>query len=334
VSEEGHTCDLCAAASWTAGRTSSTSSFTMSRIPAAPSPPKHNSLSEVLKPNPHPYAIKTTSTGLLSRSVIAANSTSTPYHYVPSSPSPSPTKLTHSNGKESKHRYSRSLTSDELPRPLPIPPPSPCEDDRSDVFRSSRYSHQGSTRGRPRRSETLPPGSTFPRISLSHTDETNPKQWDPAELAAYLMSALENAGFDLPVHEITAFIQDSEITGRSFLRFDAGVLNACVYIPFRVSLSNYHCSPFSGMVWTQNGALRSSRLPMRCSRASCGWGYLARFPAPHLHPRFPSTPTRSTLLPAVASPAQLTPLLLALLPTLRAPPLPPPMPKTMMMMVT
>ncbi|KAF8224717.1 hypothetical protein L208DRAFT_472350 [Tricholoma matsutake] len=71
-----------------------------------------------VKPNPHPYAIKTTSTGILSGSHSASASVSpspqSPHHYIPSSPSPSPTKPTHSH----RHRYSRSLTSDT---PLPIP---------------------------------------------------------------------------------------------------------------------------------------------------------------------------------------------------------------------
>jgi hypothetical protein len=154
-----------------------------------------------VKPNPHPYAIKTTSTGILSGSHSVTSTTQSPYHYVPSSPSPSPTKPTHAHGRGSKHRYSRSLTSDELPRPLPVPP-SPSDDD-CDVFQSSLT-----------RPETLP-------LSLT-SEPTNPKQWNPSELASYLASTLDSDSGQ----EIIAFIENSEITGMSFLRFDDGVLNA------------------------------------------------------------------------------------------------------------
>ena len=157
-----------------------------------------------VKPNPHPYAIKTTSTGVLSNSHAAttvSSSSQSPYHYVPASPSPSPTKPTPSHGRGSRHRYSRSLTSDELPRPLPVPP-SPDDDDH-DVFQSSRPSLTGSTRTRRRRSETLPPGLPFPRLSLAD-DSTNPKHWSPAELAAHLASTFD-VDSGLSINEITSF---------------------------------------------------------------------------------------------------------------------------------
>ncbi|KAF9457580.1 hypothetical protein BDZ94DRAFT_1301816 [Collybia nuda] len=102
--------------------------------------------SHIIKPNPHPYAIKTTSTALLSRSAsIPSSTTSTPYYYVPSSPSPSPTK-THAP-RPSRHRYSRSLTSND-PRPLPVPP-----------------------------GDALPPVFNSPQ---------GPKQWTPEQLAEFL----------------------------------------------------------------------------------------------------------------------------------------------------
>ncbi|KAF8343294.1 hypothetical protein F5887DRAFT_885996, partial [Amanita rubescens] len=71
---------------------------------------------DALKPNPHPYLIKTTSTGVLSRSNSTTKST-TPYqYYVPQSPG-SPSK--DSGGR---HRYSKSFNSDSVPSPLPVPP--------------------------------------------------------------------------------------------------------------------------------------------------------------------------------------------------------------------
>lgn len=102
--------------------------------------------SHPVKPNPHPYAIKTTSTGLLSRSATTPSSTaSAPYYYVPTSPSPSPTKA--NAPRPSRHRYSRSLTSTD-PRPLPAPP-----------------------------GESLP---------LAFNSPQGPKQWTPEQLADFL----------------------------------------------------------------------------------------------------------------------------------------------------
>ena len=78
------------------------------------------------------------------------------------------------------------MTDDGSPRPLPPPP--------DDVPYPSRRS-----RGR---AETLP---TF--------DSANPKQWSSAQLAAKFP-------------DIAQFIEENEITGRAFLRFDEGVLDA------------------------------------------------------------------------------------------------------------
>lgn len=82
-------------------------------------------------PNAHPYAIKTTSTGLLTRSNSSPNAKSTRHYYVPLSPSPSPSP----SGSESEgpggpaewkgrgHRYTASWearqalpSADEPPR--------------------------------------------------------------------------------------------------------------------------------------------------------------------------------------------------------------------------
>ncbi|KAF8071469.1 hypothetical protein FPV67DRAFT_1481335 [Lyophyllum atratum] len=170
------------------------SSVPSSSRPSSPTKPG-TSLHAALRPNPHPYAIKTTSTGILSRSGTTSTSVShSRNHYVPLSPSPSPTKATHPGYAErgSRHRYSRSLT-DEIPRSLPVPP--------EELY----YQHQqgdGHTRSR---AETLPAQISDP--------SANPKLWSSEQLA-------EN------VPEIADFVQEHEITGRAFLRFDEGVLNA------------------------------------------------------------------------------------------------------------
>ncbi|KAH9481982.1 hypothetical protein JR316_0006512 [Psilocybe cubensis] len=108
--------------------------------PSKPKPPPLH--------NAHPYAIKTTSTALLTRSTSSTTmSDAAVNHYIPpSSPSPSPSPNSpggsgfaygfgYGSGSEGDerdgsptakrrgHRYSRSLTSD-LPMPLPPPPGS------------------------------------------------------------------------------------------------------------------------------------------------------------------------------------------------------------------
>ncbi|KAF8173079.1 hypothetical protein BJ912DRAFT_1147973 [Pholiota molesta] len=105
------------------------------------SPSRHSSKPSPNTPNAHPYAIKTTSTTLLSRSSSnPAHAANAIHRYVPpASPSPiSPTsgvdgiedaersaESHRSNGsmgmgRKGKHRYSRSLT--DGPMPVPIPP--------------------------------------------------------------------------------------------------------------------------------------------------------------------------------------------------------------------
>ncbi|KAH7918197.1 hypothetical protein BV22DRAFT_1200067 [Leucogyrophana mollusca] len=110
-----------------------------------------------VQPNSHPYAIKTTSSALLSRSTSSPHSPHvTKHHYVP----PSPTRP--------RHRHSSSLSSVEgvhdptRPAPLPAPPSV-----------------------RPRRAETLPPDSPAP----------SPKYWSNDDLSQYLSTA--NAGEDV-----------------------------------------------------------------------------------------------------------------------------------------
>ena len=109
---------------------------TASAEPTSPNPtkPVFHHQNDELKPNPHPYPIKTTSTGVLTRSNSTTKST-TPYqYYVPQSPG-SPSKDSFQNVQNGstpgrgdkerrggKHRYSKSLNSNSAPRPLPVPP--------------------------------------------------------------------------------------------------------------------------------------------------------------------------------------------------------------------
>ncbi|EDR07290.1 uncharacterized protein LACBIDRAFT_388494 [Laccaria bicolor S238N-H82] len=207
-------------------RTSSTSTYS---FPRTSSPTKESTsikpTSNAVKPNAHPYAIKTTSTGVLSRSSSSphhqVHSTAlTQHHYVPATPSSSgqvsPTK--YKPHRESRHRYSRSLTSEE-PKSLPVPPsrspsPSPApggadeEDDNTPRMRP-----------RTKRADTLP-SSSIPTLELPE----DPKTWSPTHLAAYLSSPLR--GGEVPTREIVAFVKERQMTGKMFLRLNEGDLES------------------------------------------------------------------------------------------------------------
>lgn len=132
----------------TVSPSTSTSTFT---FPRPVSPSKDN-----LKPNAHPYPIKTTSTALLSRSNSSPHgnpdvSAAGRHNYVPSSPSPKNKggERTGMMARGGRHRYSRSLT-DEDPRPLPIPPSrspsrSPTRSPQDNIFPIGRQEVQQNT---------------------------------------------------------------------------------------------------------------------------------------------------------------------------------------------
>lgn len=202
-------------------------------VVVAPVPPSV-STSKII-PNSHPYAIKTTTTGLLTRS----NSTSqnihvSRHHYVP----PSPTAKKHEEAgvqlppvphpSRRTHRPSKSLSgvdSFQSPnnRPLPTPPPHPST---LSFYEPSAGLEQFTTPKRPKRADTL-------SLTLSDLDvtpvkledlPTNPKLWTPTQLSSYLTTALrvrsgEAMSLPLPVaRDIAAFIKESKINGRLFLR--------------------------------------------------------------------------------------------------------------------
>jgi hypothetical protein len=105
--------------------------------PTKPSPTFRHHQPDALKPNPHPYPIKTTSTGVLSRSNSTTKSTSPYQYYVPQSPrSPNTDGHNVPNGgmerRGGRHKYGKSLTSDLIPSPLPVPPAEDGHRARSD----------------------------------------------------------------------------------------------------------------------------------------------------------------------------------------------------------
>ncbi|EMD33374.1 hypothetical protein CERSUDRAFT_117987 [Gelatoporia subvermispora B] len=188
-----------------------------------------------LKPNPHPYAIKTTSTALLTRSNSSGHNTSAARHYyVPLSPNPN------RHGFSKGHKSSKSMTSAvqpaerSAPRPLPAPPsfPSPAP---SGGARGGYVSADEAPipPRRTRRADTLPvipTGDSVTHHAVTLDDlPSNPKMWTPTQLASYLVSALRvsphsGSDSDLPAlpapvaMDIATFMKQASISGRTFLR--------------------------------------------------------------------------------------------------------------------
>ncbi|KAG1735351.1 uncharacterized protein EDB91DRAFT_1145060 [Suillus paluster] len=190
-------------------------------ISASPSPstaPFPSKKHPTILPNAHPYAIKTTSSAVLSRSNSSPHSAhSVKHHYIP----PSPTRP--------RHRYTSSLSSVEdvnvneipspSPSPLPVPPSLPTRG--SSVF----LSDDATPPRRLKRAETLPPTATIPVIDDIAVAEDNnlprnPKHWSTDDLALHLATSLR-AGSELSAEDqgyLLRAIKEQTITGRDFLR--------------------------------------------------------------------------------------------------------------------
>ncbi|KAI0290259.1 hypothetical protein B0F90DRAFT_1672049 [Multifurca ochricompacta] len=178
-----------------------------------------NKYDPALKPNPHPYAIKTTHTALLSRSNSSGHNSPSKYFYTPLArpSSRSPTKSEHGYRG---HRYSTSLTG-ELSYPLPSPLPSPVHSQRSHSEDEDSIRRQ--------RADTLPTylanNSNSNAASMKPEDDLplNPKTWTPSQLSVYLTTALRvRSGECLPdrvARDITSWIRREGVSGRIFLRW-------------------------------------------------------------------------------------------------------------------
>lgn len=172
-----------------------------------------------LKPNPHPYAIKTTHTALLSRSNSSGHNTPSKYFYTPSTGTPpcSPTKHAH---EYRGHRYSTSLTG-ELPLSLPSPSPLPSP---THLHRSE--SEDDAFFRRPR-ADTLPTYLNDKDSTLSVEPEENlppnPKIWTPSQLSVYLTRALRVRSGERPpervANDIALWVRREGVSGRTFLRW-------------------------------------------------------------------------------------------------------------------
>jgi len=196
----------------------------MSASTAPPSSPLRWSIKHdpALKPNPHPYAIKTTHTGVLSRSNSSGHNTPSRYFYTPPTSASSRNTMT---PEHPGHTHTTSLTSSELPSPLPSPLASPAHSQRS------QSEDDGSLRRQ--RADTLP--TYLATINDVHTEPEedlplNPKAWTPSQLSVYLTTALRvRFGARLPerlANDITSWVRREAVSGRTFLRWTEEDLKA------------------------------------------------------------------------------------------------------------
>jgi hypothetical protein len=170
-----------------------------------------------LKPNPHPYAIKTTHTALLSRSNSSGHNTHSQYFYTPPTGTP-PRRPTDRRHEHRVPRYSSGLVG-ALPSPLPFPlsPPSHDQNNQSDYHPSHR---------RPR-ADTLPTYLAGSSGTLSTEPEKdlplNPKTWVPSQLSVYLTTALRvRSGDRIPervARDIALWVRREGVSGRTFMRW-------------------------------------------------------------------------------------------------------------------
>lgn len=189
----------------------------MSASAASPLPRgSSNKHDPALKPNPHPYAIKTTHTGILSRSNSSGHNTPSRYFYTPPAGTPSRTP-TKPKPEYRGHRHSASLTG-ELPTPLPSPLASPAH--------SQRGQSEDDVSLRRQRADTLPTYlATINSVSSEPEEDLprNPKTWTPSQLSVYLAAALRvRSGARLPdrvARDITLWVRREAVSGRTFLRW-------------------------------------------------------------------------------------------------------------------
>lgn len=183
-----------------------------------------------MKPNPHPYAIRTTSTGLLTRSNSSGHNTAASrHHYVPMPSHPNHRR----DARRRSHKHTKSLNEAsylDLGSPQPLPVPASFISNARSALRDS------STHGLPeprRRAETLPPnvtGSNIPVVAATAEKlPLNPKLWTPSQLSSYLVTTLRQQdpevveAVNLPptaVLGIVEFVQDTKLSGRIFLRLN------------------------------------------------------------------------------------------------------------------
>ncbi|KAG2147720.1 uncharacterized protein EDB93DRAFT_1328425 [Suillus bovinus] len=237
-------------------------------------------------PNAHPYAIKTTSSAVLSRSNSSPHSSpSVKHHYVP----PSPTRP--------RHGYAFSLSSvegvsvNEIPGPSPLPVPLSFHS--TPLTRASlSLSDDATPSRRLKRADTLPPSASVPVLNNNDVTEDNdklprnPKHWSTDDLALHLATSLQ-VGSQLSTEDqghLIRVIKEQNFTGRNFLRLTDADLASLSLTPSqrlylleasralradvlrgRIWMDSYHSKDISARskgVYTRS--VRSSNSPFNC----------------------------------------------------------------------
>ncbi|KAK7039189.1 hypothetical protein VNI00_010094 [Paramarasmius palmivorus] len=258
-------------------KSSSPDKYTHSPSPARP---------EVVKPNAHPYQIKTTSTALLTRSNSATSNTSYSgqHRYIP------------------RHRHNSSVgpvagSDSEEPRPLPAPPspekglagdpgnenphmgPPPAHQPRRLKLKKSE-THSSSPSPAP---VSALDGKQMSTPPLSSEDlPPNPKQWTPAQLSVYLTTALKVQN-ERVASDIAAFVREKKINGRVFLRMnDDEIQSYDLSPPWRNALlsasRNLRQNVLKGRIWGVDSD--SSSDPDNPSTSRFGTASPSRFMSP------------------------------------------------------
>lgn len=261
-----------------------------------PTTPKDSTI----KPNPHPYAIRTTSTGILTRSNSSGHNTAVSrHHYIPLSSS--------SKEVRKRHRYTKSLTQEltfEIETPSPLPVPSTFT---GNARGQSRPGWNGSIR-----SSRLVQDSVFLSAATLEELPSNPKLWTTSQLSVYLGTALRVPTDDATsdslavsdVAEIIAFVKESNINGRIFLRLigedlDKYVHNNSLRIGYSY-LSRRGITP----AWRDALLAASRNLRQNVIKGRI-WGGDADFPETP-SPTLPSHPFSSALYNSSSSSIDLT----------------------------
>ncbi|KAF8506145.1 hypothetical protein BU17DRAFT_101004 [Hysterangium stoloniferum] len=207
----------------------------------APSTSQHN----------HPYSVKTTQSGILSRSNVGkAHGSWARHHYTPAPPSPS-MFVFNPEGTPSPTRRSAGAAKEVNGAPAPSPTPS----EKSQKSRKSGLASPSPSKSSKTWSVRNAEGE---KVKLP----SHPYLWTPDQLVLYLSSELHNSdgeSFDHEiVHAMLDFVQKQKISGRTFMTLDQEDFEEMEGVD----------SVWSNAFWDASCTLRQQALPYRPSRVS------------------------------------------------------------------
>ncbi|KAF8507664.1 hypothetical protein JB92DRAFT_3145277 [Gautieria morchelliformis] len=205
--------------------------------------------------NPHPYPIKTSHTGLLTRSNSSkAHGSWSKHHYTPVAPSPSAVVFDPPQSSPSPARRHAKSSSH-------VQPAHASPSNKSHKYDSPRASDRGASMSQ---SESKYSRSWVGRNSEGEKVDLprHPYLWTPAQLGNYLSSELcgsdgEPLDSDV-VNNVVDFIQQRKIGGRAFLNLDQEDFHGMEGVN----------SVWSNALWDASCTLRQGLAPYRPSRIS------------------------------------------------------------------